>query len=307
MATANASWPDLLEPGLRERFTAAAFGRPSPALSLLFGIRDSSKLREHYLGAGAMAPAGRFDGSVAYDDMKSGWKTSITNLELARGFIVQRSWVDDEMYGAINDMAVALGDSFATAHELDAADVFNQAFSSTTYRLGDSNLGADGVVLCSASHPLSPINAGSVQSNTSSTLPLTIDNYDIVRQRMAAWTDDRGVKLGVMPDTILVPRSLERTAFQIFNPRANFEPGSAEFNSNLFSGLRVIVWDQLTDSNNWFAIDSTKMKRHLIWQARVPLEFAQEGDFDGIQVKYRGYERYGRGFSDWKWVYGCNP
>lgn len=307
MATANASWPDLLEPGLRERFTARAFGRPSPALTRLFGIRDSSKLREHYLGAGAMAPPPRFEGSVVYDDLKSGWKTSITNLELAKGFMVQRSWVDDEQYGAINDMADALGDSFAVGHELDAADVFNNAFSSTTYRLGDSNLGADGVVLCSASHPLSPINAGSTQSNTSSTLPLTIDNFDIVRQRMAAWTDDRGVKLGVMPDTILVPRALERTAFQIFNPRANFEPGSAEFNSNLFAGLNVIVWDYLTDSNNWFAIDSTKMRRHLIWQARVPLEFAQEGDFDGLLAKYRGYERYGRGFSDWKWVYGCNP
>ena len=21
----------------------------------------------------------------------------------------------------------------------------------------------------------------------------------------------------------------------------------------------------------------------------------------------RGYERYGRGFSDWKFIYGCNP
>jgi phage major head subunit gpT-like protein len=304
--TANASWPTLLEPGFRNIFTARSFGRPSPALSRLFGIRDSNKLRESYLGAGAMSLPPRFEGSVVYDDMKSAWKATIVNIELAKGLYVQRSWIDDEQYGMVNDMVAAMGDAFAVAHEVDAADVFNKAFSSTTYRLGDSNLGADGVVLCSASHPLSPINTGSVQSNTAA-LPLTLDNWDLVRQRMSAWTDDRGNKLGVSPDTILVPRALERIAFQMFGARANYEPGSAEFTSNLFAGLNVIVWDYLDDSNNWFAIDSRQMRRHLIWQTRVALEFAQEGEFDGIAAKYRGYERYGRGFSDWKWVYGCNP
>ena len=306
MPTAPASWPQLFEPGLREIFTTAAFGRPSPALTRLFGIRNSDKLREHYLGAGAFAPPGRFQGSVQYDDLKSGWKTSITNLELASGFSVQRAWVDDEMYGVINDLARAHGDSFARAHELDSADVFNKAFGSTNYRLGDSNLGGDGVVLCSASHPLSPVNAGTVQSNTAA-LPLTMDNWELVTNRMAAWTDDRSQLLNVVPDTILVPRGLARQAFQLFNITARLEPGSAEFNSNMFAGISVIVWDQLTDANNWFAIDSAKMRQNLVWQTRVALEFAQEGDFDGIAAKYRGYERYGRGFRDWKWVYGCNP
>ena len=40
-------------------------------------------------------------------------------------------------------------------------------------------------------------------------------------------------KLGAeeVPDTVVVPRSLERTAFQVFSPGARYEPGSAEFNS----------------------------------------------------------------------------
>ena len=167
----------------------------SPALGRLFGIRGSDKLREHYLGAGAFGLVPRFEGSVQYDDLKSAWKTSIVNLELAKGFMVQRAWVDDEQYGMINELARGLGDAFAVTREVDAADVFNKAFTSTTYRLGDANLGGDGVVLCSASHPLSPVNAGSVQSNTAA-LPLTMDNFELVRNRMAAWTDDRSQLLG---------------------------------------------------------------------------------------------------------------
>lgn len=306
MATAPANWPDLLEPGLREIFTTAAFGRPSPVLDSLFGLRNSTKLTEHYLGSGALGLVPRFQGSVQYDDLSGGWKTNIVNLELAKGIEVKRAWIDDEQYGMIGEMTRALGDSFALTREVDAADVFNSAFSSTTYRLGDSNLGGDAVVLCSASHPLSPKQTGSTQSNTAA-LPLTLDNFDLVRQRMAAWTDDRGQKVASIPDTVLVSRALERQAFTMFNPGARYEPGSAEFNTNLFAGTRVIVWDYLTDSNNWFAIDSRKMRQFLIWQARVPLEFAREGNFDGISVKFRAYERYGRGFSDWRWVYGCNP
>jgi hypothetical protein len=238
MPTAPASWPQLLEPGLREIFTARSFGRPSPALMRLFGMRDSNKLRETYLGGGAFPPAPRFEGSVQYADLGTGWKTNIVNHELALGFAVQRSWVDDEQYGMINEMAGDLGDSFAVARELDAADVFNQAFSSTTYRLGDSNLGGDGVVLCSAAHPNSPKNPGTTQSNTAA-LALTVDNFDLVRQRMTNFTDDRGTKVGIVPDTVLISRALERTAFQIFSPGARLEPGTAEFNSNLFAGVNV--------------------------------------------------------------------
>ena len=303
---APANWPDLLEPGLREVFTSAAFGRPTPVMERLFGPRDSGKYQESYLSGGAFGLVPRFEGSVEYDDLSQGWKTVITNPEFAKGIYVKRAWVDDEQYGMISQMTAALGDTFGVTREVDAADIFNSAFTSGTYRTGDSNLGGDGVVLASASHPRSPKDA-TTQSNFSA-YALSLDNWDTVRQNGGALTDDRGNMVGVNYDTILVPRELERTARQIFDPRAMWEPGSAEFTVNMFAGTTtIIVWDYLTDANAWFALDSRLMKRHLIWQNRVPLEFAREGDFDGIGQKFRGYVRYGRGFSDWRWVYGANP
>ena len=307
MPNAPANWPDLLEPGLREIFTTAALGRPSPMMARLFGLRGSTKFEEHYLNTGAFGLVPKFEGSVEYDRLDGGYRTDIANHELALGFQVERSLVDDEMYGIISEMSRSLGDSFAITRETDAADVFNNAFTDgATYRLGDAANGADAVALGSTAHPNSPIRAGTTQSNEA-TLPLTLGNWDTVRQRMRAFTDDRGQLIASNPNMALVPVELERTAFQMFNPGARFEPGSAEFTSNLFVGTTVVVWDYLTDANAWFAIDDRLRARQLVWQDRIPLEFAQDGDFDGIKAKFRGYVRYGRGHTGWQFIYCNNP
>ena len=224
------------------------------------------------------------------------------------GIQVERRLVDDDQYNQIRRRASSMSDSFNTTIETDAANVFINAFTdSGTNRMGASTNGADGVALLSAAHPDSPANTGSTQANEG-TLALTIDNLDTTRQNMRNFKDDKGQLLGVNPDTILVPPELERTATQILSERAIYEPNSAEYNVNMFSGrLTPIVWDRLTDSNAWFMMDSTLMKQHLIWQWRIRPEFSEAEDFDGLTAKFRGYMRYGIGWTDWRWIFGQNP
>jgi len=201
-----------------------------------------------------------------------------------------------------------MADSFSQTIEQDAVNVFINGFTdSGTNRMGASMAGADGVGLLSTAHPYSPRNTNTTQANEG-TLALNIDNLDTTRQAMRNFTDDKGNLLGISPDLLLVPPELERTATQMLSERAIYEPGSAQYDVNMFSGrLRPIVWDRLTDSNAWFMIDSTLMKSHLIWQWRIRPEFSQAEDFDGLTAKYRGYMRYGIGWTDWKWIYGQNP
>jgi hypothetical protein len=95
---------------------------------------------------------------------------------------------------------------------------------------------------------------------------------------------------------------------RLVSERAIYEPGSAQYDVNMFSGrFRPVVWNRLTDANAWFLIDSTLMKQHLIWQWSIRPEFTQAEDFDGLTAKYRGYMRYGIGWTDWRWIYGQNP
>ena len=201
-----------------------------------------------------------------------------------------------------------MASAFNNTIETDAANVFINAFTdSGTNRMGASTNGADGVALLSTAHPDSPANTNSTQSNEG-TYALTIDNLDTTRQNMRNFKDDKGNLLGVNPNTLLVPPELERTATQLVNQRAIYEPGSAQYDVNMFSGrFNLIVWDRLTDSNAWFLMDSVLMKQHLIWQWRIRPEFSQSEDFDGITAKYRGYMRYGIGWTDWRFIYGNNP
>ena len=301
------NFADLLEPGLRRIFDNVV-SRPTPILSTLYGVVPSSKFQEHYTSLGALGLVPRFDGTIEYDTFNQGYKTSIINYELVKGIQIERQLIDDEQYGEIRRRAERLGDTFANTREHDAAQTFINAFTdSGTARAGGNIAGADAVGLCSLVHPRGPRDTGNTQANEG-TLSLSYANYDTTRQAMMNWTDDRGQLLGITPDMILIPTELEDIARGIFDPRSVWQPGSAQFDTNIFNGsIRVVVWNRLTDANAWFVIDSRQMRQHLIWQDRIRPEFKQEGDFDTYRAKYAGYMRYGIGWDDWRWIYGQNP
>jgi hypothetical protein len=82
---------------------------------------------------------------------------------------------------------------------------------------------------------------------------------------------------------------------------------SANNNVNFLKGrYDVIVSDYLTDTDNWFMVDSKYMKMFLKWYDRIPSEFNKDKDFDTYVAKYSAYMRYSFGFSDARWIYGMN-
>jgi hypothetical protein len=108
-----------------------------------------------------------------------------------------------------------------------------------------------------------------------------------------------------MPDTILVPPELEETAYVATRTPQIVGSPNNDLNFVNSQGWKVVVWDYLTDANNWFMIDSSLASLYLNWFDRVGLEFAADptGDYN-LEAKFRGYMRYSYGWSDWRWVYG---
>ena len=195
-----------------------------------------------------------------------------------------------------NVLAIGLALAAMRKREKDAASVFNNAFSS-------SYVGGDAVALCSASHPYSPSNA-TVQSNRGTTA-LSVDSVDTTRRLMRSYKDDRGELVPVNPDTILIPPALERTAWEIINTPLQPYTANNTANFNASKLNRVIVWDYLTDSNNWFLVDSMMAGMYLNWYDRVPMEFAMDPTSDfSLEARFRGYMRYSYGWDDWRWIYG---
>jgi hypothetical protein len=294
----NEQWVQLLEPGLRNIFDVAT-GELAAAskIPLLYNINGSSKAEEHDLGIGSFGNWSEYKGTIEYDEPEQGFKTTYTHVEFAQGFTVARKLVDDDQYNVINAMPRKLAVGAMRKREIDAASVFNNAFSS-------SYVGGDSIALCGA-HPYSPGNA-STQSNTGTTA-LSYDAIIATRKLMRSFEDDRGQLVPINPDTVLVPPELENTAWEIINSMGKVDTANNNENYVRSTGINLVVWDYLTDANNWFMLDSSLAGMYLNWFNRVPLEFATDptGDYT-LNARFRGYMRYSYGWSDWRFVYGQN-
>jgi phage major head subunit gpT-like protein len=288
----------LLDPGLREVFWGE-YNAIASLIPSLFNVQGSDKAVEYDLGIGDMSDFENFSniGKVQYDTPEQLWRVSYTHTEYAKGFQIERKLFEDNLYSVMNDRAVDLGRSAWRTREKKGASMFNNATTTAGY---------DGVALVSNSHPLSPSNA-SVQDNYFA-LALSSANLSTVRLAMMKFTDDRGNLANVMPDLLLVPPELEETAWQIVENPTRYQPGSANLTAEFHQGrYQILPWNQLTDTNRWFLIDSRLMRRFVKWYDRVPLEFANIEDFDTLVAKWRAYMRFSFGWSDWRWIAGSEP
>ena len=309
MAIAAANWAELLTPQTTEAFYVGftSNGRRESLISQLYRMETSQRAFEEHIGVGQFSSGGwNFEktGRVEYDDRNKGYLKRFTHAEFAKGFVVQRKLIDDNQTSIVFDNATELGDAAFRFREKCGAALFNNGFTdSGTDDWGFSIAGPDSVGLLSTAHPYSPVDA-TTQTNEG-TLTLTKDNVKTTRQAMMAFVDDRGDKLNVMPDTLIVPPELEDDALTII--RSSLDPNSGNNAINPQAGrFAVVTWHYLTDATAWFMVDSGRMKRDLIWYERIPVEFDREQDFDTFEAKFRAYMRFSRGWRDYRWVYGQN-
>jgi len=290
-------WAYLLTPGLRKIFyTQVEALAAESRVPQLFNVQTSSTAQEFDLGVGGFGDWREYKGAIEYDENEQLWRTTYTHVEFARGFRVERKLVDDDQYNVINRRPAGLALSAMRKREKDAASVFNNAFSA-------SYTGGDGIRLCNASHPYSPLNA-SVQSNAGSTA-LSYDAVEATRRAMREFKDDRAELIPISPTLILVPPELEETASAIVNTMNKVDITDYHDNFVKRVGIQYLVWDYLTDANNWFMIDPGLAKMFLNWFNRVDLDFKMDPTSDfSLEARYRGYQRYSYGWSDWRWIYG---
>jgi hypothetical protein len=134
---------------------------------------------------------------IPYEDPVQGYDKTYTHVKYGKGFKITEEMVEDDLYREMNKRPAALGRAMRRTAEDQASLVFRRAFS-TSY------LGADGKPLFSTSHPRS--DGGTAQSNASSTgLVLAEDNIQTARVAMRNQLDDKGMKIDVLPDTLVIP------------------------------------------------------------------------------------------------------
>jgi len=285
----------LLDPGLRKIFMDE-YALPEGQRSNLFGEEKSNKAVEYDLGIGGMGDMEEFNGNIPYDDFKQQYRVSYTHKEWVKGIKVERKLVDDDLYSIINKRPAQLALVAKRTQEKHGSSVFNNAFNTSIFS------GGDGLALCASAH--SRVGTTTTNSNQGSTA-LSATAVEATRLAMRTFTDETDNLLIARGDTLLVPPALEESAWEIVNATGKMD--TADNNPNFNKGkYKIIVWDYLADSNNWFMIDSRMAKMYLKWFNRIPTEFNKDKDFDTYISKWSVYTRYSYGFSDWTWIYGHN-
>ncbi len=259
----------------------------------LFRQLTSSKAKETDQRVGGFSDPETFNGTVKYDTPRRGYEIEYTFDELVKGFAIERKMRDDLQYETIFDEARGMATAFARKRRKDAASVFNNA-TSTSY------LGYDSKALCANDHPRSRTDSTAVDNLGA--LTLTSSNLETAVVAHQNLKDDLGEEIVIMPDVLVVPRALRQTAREIVG--SEHVPENANNAINVQAGNWTIVVDPyLTSPTAWWIVDSTMATRYLKWYDRIMPEFAGVQDFDTMVWKYRGYVRYGYGWSGFRWLY----
>lgn len=293
----SANWGEILLPGLRRIFNQHLENKKD-YIPVLYNREDSTKAQEFNLGTGnlGLMEAWNQATGVAYEDISKGFKATYTHQKLSKGIKIERELWDDEMYGEMRKRVRSLAQTVYNTRQYHAAKPFNDGFSTF--------LGPDGKALFATDHPKAP-SSGSVQSNVG-TDTLTAANLEKVRTAMKGWTDDKNNLLGINPDLLIVPPALRKTALVIAD--SDKEPDGQLNNVNVWKGsITVIEFDFLTDANNWFVADTSRMKNFLNWYDRRKAKIEMEKEFDTEEAKYKTVGRWSYGIDDWSFIFGNNP
>ena len=284
-----------------------------PGLNALFGLEYKNYENEHaqiydtetsdrafeeevMLSGFGEAPVKSEGSGVAYDNAQEAFTARYTHETIALAFSLTEEAIEDNLYDRLASRYTrALARSMATTKQIKAASVLNGAFS--------TSIGGDGVVLCSTAHP----TIGG--PNLSNTLQVAADLSETSLEQalidIAAFTDERGLKIAVQGAKLIIPKELQFTADRIL--KSTLRVGTADNDINAIRNMGMIpqgytVNHYLTDPEAFFI--KTDAPNGMKMFQRVGIKTGFEGDFDTGNVRYKARERYSFGFSDARGIFG---
>jgi len=300
MAISRAQLVKELEPGLNALF-GLEYDRYENESAEIFQTETSDRaFEEEVMLSGFGSAATKAEGAaVTFDDAKEAFTARYTHQTVALAFSITEEAIEDNLYDRLgNRYAKALARSMANTKQVKGAEVLNSAFSS-------SQLGGDGVVLCSTAHPTV---SGTSLSNTFTTqADLSETSLESALINIASFIDERGLRIAIQGRKLVIPKELQFTAERIL--KSPLRVGTADNDINAINAMNMIpegyrVNHFLNDTNAFFIItDTPNGFKHFV---RSPLRTAMEGDFDTGNVRYKARERYSFGFSDPRCVYGSS-
>jgi hypothetical protein len=287
----------LLWPGLNARWGTAYTEHPVEYTDLVDTFTSDKNYEEDQEMTGfGLAPIKTQGASVVYDTAGQGYTTRYTHIAYALGFIITHEALMDNLYEKIGMQRTgSLAFSMRQTKENVVANMYNRA-TNTNY------LGGDGKPLLATDHP-------SLSGNQSNLLATAADLSEAALEDLAVQimqaTNSRGMKIALMPRSLIVSPALAFEATRILKSAQQNDTANNAINALKSMGLfpeGVKVNHYLTDPDAFYI--RTNAPEGLKLFQREAVSFAQDGDFDTSNLKYKAYERYSTGWSDWRALFG---
>ena len=297
MATINsASFAKALWPGINAWYGQTYDEWPEEYKGL-FDQEGSDRAYEEDVGTTGfgLASAKPEGQAITYDTESQAYTTRYTHVVYALGFIITREIYEDDQYDIVGKRrAQGLAFSMRQTKETVAANVYNRMENG-------AYLGGDGVVLGSTAHTN---KAGGTWANILATdADLSEGSLEQACIDIMKFTNDRGLKIKVVPESLIIPVDLAFEARRILGSDGRVASADNDLNALKSFGTfgNVIVNHYLTDTDAWFI--RTNVQNGMKCFERRAMEFGMDNDFDTENAKYKATERYSFGWTDPRALY----
>jgi hypothetical protein len=297
MAISRAQLVKELEPGLNALF-GLEYKNYENEHEQIYTMETSDRaFEEEVMESGfGEAPVKTEGAGVAYDQAQEVYTARYTHETIALAFSLTEEAVEDNLYDRLSARYTkALARSMAQTKQIKAAAVLNGAFT--------TSIGGDGKPLCADDHPT--LGAADLRNELAVPADLSETSLEQALIDIAAFTDERGLKIAVQGLKLIIPKELMFTADRIL--KSTLRVGTADNDINAIKNMGMVpqgytVNHFLTDPDAWFV--KTDAPNGMKGFVRVAIKTGFEGDFDTGNVRYKARERYSFGFSDPRGIFG---
>ena len=290
MAISRGQLVKELEPGLNALF-GLEYKRYENQHAEIYATESSDRAFEEEVMLSGFANAQvKPEGSgITFDNAQETYTARYTHETVALAFAITEEAIEDNLYDRLaSRYTKALARSMANTKQVKAVNPLINGFGTFT--------SGDGVSLFNASHP-------TVAGTVSNTLAVAADlNETSLEQSLidiAAFTDERGLKVAAKGMKMIIPSELQFTAERLM--KTDQRVGTADNDINAIRSMGMVpqgysVNNFLTDPDAFYLI--TDVPNGMKYFDRSPIKTSMEGDFDTGNVRYKARERYVFGVSD---------
>jgi len=298
MAISRAQLVKELLPGLNALF-GLEYARYDQEHEQIFETESSDRAFEEevMLTGFDTAPVKSEGAGVAFDQAQEAFTSRYTHETIALAFSITEEAVEDNLYDKLSARYTrALARSMSNTKQVKGAAVLNNAFN-TSYPGGDTK------ALCVSDHPT--VGGPDLRNVLSTAADLNETSLEQALIDIAAFTDERGLKVALQGLKLIIPKELQFTADRLLETPGRV--GTADNDINAIRNMGMVpegytVNHYLTDTDAWFI--KTDCPNGLKMFNRAAIKTSMEADFDTGNVRYKARERYSFGWSDPRTVFG---